>query len=49
MVFVVVFPVVVIDSHYQSIHILEQGKFILFLDGDRILNPIEKTLVIAVV
>jgi len=46
--FMVTFPVVVINSHCQSIHILEQGGFFLFSSGDGILDPIGETLVIAV-
>ena len=34
----VIFLVAVIDNHYQSIHILEQDGFSLFLDRDRILD-----------
>jgi len=45
-VFVVTFPVAVINSHCQSIHILERGGFFLFLDRDKILDLIEKPLVI---
>jgi len=45
--FVVTFPVTVIDSYYQSIHVLEQGGFSLFMDRDRILDLIRETLVIA--
>jgi len=45
--FVVTFLVAVIDSHCQSIHILEQGGFFLFSDRDRILDLIWEFLVIA--
>ena len=45
--FTVMFPVVVINSYCQSIYILEQGRFSLFLGRDRILNLIWKSLVIA--
>jgi len=38
--FVVIFTVVVIDRHCQSIHILEQGRFSLFSDRNRILDLI---------
>ena len=46
-VFVVMFPVVVINSHHQSIYILEQDGFFLFLGRNRILDPIGEPLVIA--
>ena len=49
MVFAVTFPVAVINSHYQSIHILEQGGFSLFLGRDRILDPIREPMIIAIV
>jgi len=39
-VFVVMFLVAVIDIHHQSIYILKQGRFSLFLDRDRILDLI---------
>jgi len=45
--FAVIFPVAVINSYYQSIHVLEQGRFFLFPDRDRILNLIGEPLVIA--
>jgi len=45
--FVVMFPVMVIDSHCQSIHVLEQGGFSLFLGRDRVLDLIWEPLVIA--
>jgi len=41
-------PVVVIDSHCQSIHILEPGGFFLFLGRDRILDLIGEFLVIVI-
>jgi len=44
--FAVIFSVVVIDSHCQSVHVLEQGGFSLFLGRDRILDLIGKLLVI---
>ena len=46
MAFVVIFPVVVINSYHLSIYILEQDEFFLFLDGDGILDPIEEPLVV---
>jgi len=48
-VFIVTFPVVVINSYCQSIYVLKQGRFTLFLGGDRILDPVWKILVIVVV
>ena len=45
---IVIFTVVVIDSYRQSIYVLEQGGFSLFLDRDRILDPIGEPLVIAI-
>jgi len=48
MVFAVIFPVVMINSYCQSIHILKQGGFFLFSGRDGILNLIGETLVIAV-
>ena len=45
-VFTVIFLVVVINSHYQSVYVLKQGEFFLFLGRDRILDPIGKSLVI---
>jgi len=47
-VFVVMFPVVVINSHHQSIYVLEQDGFFLFLGRNRILDPIGEPLVIAI-
>ena len=47
-VFTVTFLVVVIDSYYQSIYVLEQGGFYLFPDRDRILDLIGEPLVIAI-
>ena len=47
--FAVMFPVAIINSYCQSIHILKQGGFSLFPDRDRILNLIRKTLIIVVV
>ena len=44
--FTVSFPVAVINSHRQGIHILEQGGFSLFPGGNRILNPIGEPLVV---
>ena len=46
--FAVTFQVVVIDSHCQSIYVLEQGRFTLFLGEDGILDLIGKSLVIVV-
>ena len=46
-VFMVTFPVVVINSHHQSIHVLEQGGSSLFLDRDKILDLIGEHLIIA--
>ena len=46
--FVVIFPVVVINSYHLSIYILEQDEFFLFLDGDVILDPIEEPLVVII-
>ena len=46
--FAVTFPAVVIDSYHQSIHILEQNRFFLFLSRNRILDLIWEFLVIAV-
>ena len=34
--FVVIFSVIMINGHHQSVYILEQGGFSLFLSGDRI-------------
>ena len=48
MVFAVTFSVAVINSHYQSIYILEQDRFSLFSGRDRILNLIGELLVIAI-
>jgi len=48
MAFVVAFLIAMINGYCQSIHILEQGRFSLFLGGNRILDPIGKTLVIIV-
>ena len=45
-VFMVIFLVAVVDSHHQSIYILEKGGFFLFLGRDKILNLIRKPLVI---
>jgi len=45
--FAVAFLVGVINSHHQSIHVLERGGFFLFLDRDRILDLIGEPLVIA--
>jgi len=36
-----------INSHHQSIYILEWDEFFLFLGRDRILDPIGESLVIA--
>ena len=44
--FMVSFPVAVIDSHHQGIHILERGGFSLFPGGNGILDPIGEPLVI---
>ena len=44
----VMFLVAVINSYYQSIHILEQGGFSLFPGRDMILDPIWEPLVIAI-
>jgi len=46
--FAVMFPVAIINSYCQNIHILKQGGFSLFPDRDRILNLIRKTLIIVV-
>ena len=46
-VFVVTFSVAVINSHHQSIHVLEQGGSSLFLDRDKVLDLIGEPLVIA--
>ena len=46
MVFAVMFPVMVIDSHCQSVHILEQDGFFLFPGKDRILDLIWESMVI---
>jgi len=48
-VFMVTFLVVVINSYHQSIHVLEQDRFILFLGEYKILNLIWEPLVIVVV
>ena len=48
MAFMVIFPVTVIDSYYQSIHILERGGFFLFPDRDRILDLIGELLMIVI-
>ena len=48
-VFTVMFPVVIINSYCQSIHVLERGGFFLFLGRDKILDLIGESLVIAVV
>ena len=45
-VFAVIFLVAVINSYYQSVHVLEQDRFSLFLGRDRILNLTGKPLVI---
>ena len=45
-VFAVIFLVMMINSHCQSIHVLKQGGFSLFSDRDRILDLIGKSLVI---
>ena len=45
-VFMVTFPVVIIDSHCQSIHVLEQGGFSLLPSRNKILDLIGKPLVI---
>jgi len=45
--FGVTFPVAVINSHRQSIHILERGGFSLFSGRDRVLDLIGEPLVIA--
>jgi len=45
--FAVMFLVAVIDSHCQSIYILEWGGFSLFLGRDKILDPIWESLIIA--
>jgi len=46
--FMVMFPVVVINSHCQSIHILEEARFFLFSGRNRILDLILEFLVITV-
>jgi len=38
--FIVMFPVVVINSHCQSVHILKRDGFSLFLGRNRILDLI---------
>jgi len=47
--FVVIFPVVVINRHCQSIHILERGGFSLFPGRNRILDLIWESLIIVMV
>ena len=47
--FAVTFLVVVINSHCQSVHILEWGRFSLFPGRDRILNLIGEPMVVVVV
>ena len=42
------FLVAVINSYCQSIYVLEQGGLFLFLDRNRILDPIREPLVIAI-
>ena len=42
------FLVVVINSYYESIYILEQDRFFLYPDRDSVLNLIKEPLVIAV-
>ena len=44
----VTFPVVMINSHHQNIHVLEWGGFFLFPDRDRILDLIGEPLVIVI-
>jgi len=44
--FMVTFPVVVINSHCQGIHVLEQGRFSLFPGRDKVLELIGEPLVI---
>jgi len=48
-VFVITFPIAMINGNHQSIHILEQDRFTWFLDEDGILDLIRKSLVIVVV
>ena len=48
MAFAVIFPVAMIDSYCQNIHILKQGGFFLFLDSNRILDLIGKSLIISI-
>ena len=40
---------ILINDYYRSLHILEQGLLTLFLDENRILNLIRKTLIVAVI
>jgi len=46
--FAVIFPVAVVDSYCQNIHILKQDGFFLFLDKNRILDLIGKPLIISI-
>ena len=46
--FVVMFLVAVINSHCQSIHVLERGGFSFFLGKDRVLCLIGEPLVIVI-
>ena len=48
MTFAVIFLVAVINSYCQSIHVLEQGGFSLFLGRNKILDPIREPLVIVI-
>jgi len=41
--------IILINDYYRSLHILEQGLLTLFLDENRILNIIRKTLIVAVI
>ena len=44
----VIFLITMINCYYQSIYVLEKSWFFLFLDRDRVLNVIEKSLVVLV-
>ena len=44
-----IFPVAMINSHCQSVHVLERGGFSLFPGKDRILNLIWEPLVMVIV
>ena len=46
---IITLPVVMINSYYQSVYILEQNWLFLFLDGDGVLDLIEQTLVVLVI